>query len=883
MIMPKKIKEIELPLVESLKNIDLFDNTNVFYEIPDYILNNLKHNLRYYQKNALMNLDWTQKQEDVNQRYSHLLFHMATGSGKTDVMAAIILYMYREYQYHNFLFVVNTNAVVSKTKDNLLNSYSSKYLYKQPINIDGLNVTIKSVDKFPENPDESTIYIRFTTIQTLSNELNSTKENGLTYEELEQNKLIILADEAHHFSAYTKSKLTKTEQLEKSWENTLDRVRQCNKENRQFEFTATIDLTNESIYNKYRDKILFQYDLSKFISDGHSKNVYRLQANNDDKEKMINAILMSQYRKRIAKELDIENFKPIILFKSNKIDISNEARIQFNQLIDELDAEFLYTFIQHSLYHTQSDALIMIYQYWLTQDMVQTILELKREFNDKNLINVNDSSKKGILEDKSMFEKLNTLEDDNNPFRVIFAVAKLSEGWDVLNLYDIVRIGEQPITLTQTNSEAQLIGRGARYNPFTYENFKSYTRRFDNKEIKYQLLERLYYHTIKDPKYLKNLKKSLDKMQVQMNDDDDFDILTTSVKTSFKKTNAYKYGNIYYNEVEEVPEEEYSNIKAYGINSEERIEINLDTFSQEYEYNQDIITSHDNNELKKVISFNNKQDLRIIKKSFSRNKFYRFNQLRKYIPTLKSLNEFITSSNWLGNIKLYVRVPMDTINIDNQQKLKILDQYLIQLQRKIVKNYQKKRGTNRFMPIPIKQLVTDYQKKIPRKFNNKQITEIIRLYPMKKKNWFVYEDAIVDGLEHSLIEVIGSIMDELQLQYKGVYLIRVDERNSTFKLHDFNSDIYHYEGFIPDFILYLEDIDASYQIYIEPKGNHLLEQDQWKENLLEKINPENIIILGEDNNVKLYGIKFFTNGDTRNIIRELENNNIINFNSNNIN
>lgn len=873
--MAKKVKEIELPLVDSLQHIDLFDKTNVFYEIPDYILNNLKHHLRNYQKNALMDLDWTQKQKDVNQRYNHLLFHMATGSGKTDVMAAIILYMYREFQYHNFLFVVNTNAVVSKTKDNLLNSYSSKYLYKQPINIDGLNITIKSVDKFPENPDASTIYIRFTTIQTLSNELNSTKENGLTYEELEQNKLIILADEAHHFSAYTKNKLTKTEQLEKSWENTLDRVRQCNKENRQFEFTATIDLTNEAIYNKYRDKVLFQYDLSKFIDDGYSKNVYRLQANNDDKEKMLNAILMSQYRKRISKELDIENFKPIILFKSNKIDISNEARIKFNQLIDELDVEFLYTFIQRSLHNTQSDALIMTYQYWLTQDMVQTILELKREFNDKNLINVNDSSKKGILEDRSMFEKLNTLEDANNPFRVIFAVAKLSEGWDVLNLYDIVRIGEQPITPAQTNSEAQLIGRGARYNPFIYENVKSYTRRFDNKETKYQLLERLYYHTINDPKYLKNLKNSLDKMQVQMNDDDDFDFLTTSVKDSFKKTNTYKYGNIYYNEVEEVPEEEYSHIKAYGIDPEERIEINLDTFSQEYEYNQEIIMSHDNTELKKVISFNNNNDLRIIKKAFSRNKFYRFNQLRTYIPTLKSLNEFITSSNWLGNIKLYARVSIDTRNINNQQKLKILDQYLIQLQRKIVKNYQKKRGTNRFMPIPVKQLVTDYHKKIPRSFNDKQITEIIRLYPMKKKNWFVYEDAIVDGLEHSLIELIGSIMDELQSQYKGVYLIRVDERNSIFKLHDFNSDIYHYEGFIPDFILYLEDIDSSYQIYIEPKGTHLLERDQWKEDLLEKIEPENIVILGEDNNVKLYGVKFYTAGNTRNIIQELEQKNII--------
>ncbi|MBK9729619.1 MAG: hypothetical protein IPO86_16070 [Saprospiraceae bacterium] len=37
---------------------------------------------------------------------------------------------------------------------------------------------------------------------------------------------------------------------------------------------------------------------------------------------------------------------------------------------------------------------------------------------------------------------LNTLEDENNPIRAVFAVQKLNEGWDVLNLYDIVRLSE---------------------------------------------------------------------------------------------------------------------------------------------------------------------------------------------------------------------------------------------------------------------------------------------------------------------------------------------------------------------------------------------------------------------------------------------------------
>ena len=44
---------------------------------------------------------------------------------------------------------------------------------------------------------------------------------------------------------------------------------------------------------------------------------------------------------------------------------------------------------------------------------------------------------------------LNTLEDANNPIRAIFAVAKLNEGWDVLNLFDIVRISEGASTTKQ--------------------------------------------------------------------------------------------------------------------------------------------------------------------------------------------------------------------------------------------------------------------------------------------------------------------------------------------------------------------------------------------------------------------------------------------------
>lgn len=58
---------------------------------------------------------------------------------------------------------------------------------------------------------------------------------------------------------------------------------------------------------------------------------------------------------------------------------------------------------------------------------------------------------------------------------------------------------------------------------------------------------------------------------------------------------------------------------------------------------------------------------------------------------------------------------------------------------------------------------------------------------------------------------------------------------------------------------------------IEPKRTQLLNQDQWKQELLESIRPENIELVGENDQVKLYGVKFFTYNDGRNVEQEIEN------------
>lgn len=869
----KQIVKREFALIDESNRkseISFFSNDEKIAPVPQYVFENLKHQLRPYQKQALFNLNWTQRDVNSN-KYNHLMFNMATGSGKTDLMAAIVLYMYGEYGYRNFLFVSNTNAVVEKTKENFLNETGGKYLFSQPINIDGKRINIKDVNRFSNQMSNDTIQMKLTTVQSLSNELLSIRENGLTFDDLENQKIVILADEAHHFNASTKKdKLT-----QHTWEALLDKIRQANSANRQFEFTATIDVDKEEVYQKYRDKIIYKYELDKFMGEGYSKSVYRLQANNSDKEKMLNAVLLSQYRKRLAKKHNIADFKPVILFKSNLVKVSKQAQAEFLQLIEGLTASDLTQFIADQLKITHSEALRHTYEYWKNVDMTEAVSEIKRDFERKTSVNVNDTASEGILGDKADFKKLNTLEDPNNPIRTIFAVAKLTEGWDVLNLFDIVRIGEQSTTLMQTNSEAQLIGRGARYYPFEYEGERSYTRRFNSKENDMYLLESLYYHTINDSKYINNLHKSFDKMNLVSENDDDsnYQILSAKVKEGFQRTKVYKRGKLYQNKQEDVPAEDYSNIGAYGVDGKTMM-VNVNSSTME----AGVSAAYDNETAdvqKTVCDFYKASDRRLIKKAMARDRFYRYDVLSTYVPKLKSIEEFITSNDWLGRLKVVALVSDDSIELSMEERCQIVQKALTKIKEKIKQNYQKKRGTKEFYPVPISSIVHDYSKRVYTG-ERSQVSESIFSVDMSKKSWFVYDRAIVDHLEHEFISMIGRFVDdnELTKKYDDVYLIRNEETIDGLKIFEFQpgeDGVRHYQGFMPDFILYLADRDQqlAYQIFAEPKGDQLLNKDGWKQTLLESL--DNIEVVAENEKIKLLGLKFYLRGDQNHIEEELSN------------
>src|SRR5690606_3020045 len=127
-------------------------------------------------------------------------------------------------------------------------------------------------------------------------------------------------------------------------------------------------------------------------------------------QKMLNAMLLSQYRKYIARENGID-LKPIILFKSNKIAISKEANTNIFELVKNLTINQLHQVVKTGLAVHQSQYSIWnkMYRYYAEHDLSRVISDLQWDFTEETTINANDSS--FLSERNSLL--LNTLEDNN--------------------------------------------------------------------------------------------------------------------------------------------------------------------------------------------------------------------------------------------------------------------------------------------------------------------------------------------------------------------------------------------------------------------------------------------------------------------------------------
>lgn len=897
-----------MALYEDIKNARNYMGTKI--EIPTYITANLKYSLFDWQRTALENFlfnEQTRKNKQGNGEVlppNHLMFNMATGTGKTLLMAALLLYYYKN-GYRNFIFFVSQNNIVGKTQDNFLNKSHGKYLFVPQISIDGMNVNIREVETFSNFSYD--IQMKFTTIQKLHNDIYREGENTLLLSDLQKRDIIMFGDEAHHLNTET-SKHTQPELFQKeltgrssgddiarSWETTvihyLLNKGGKNEENRNalLEFTATIP-NDAAIQKKYDDKIIAKFDLKDFVDAGYTKEINLISSSYNKKQRILQALLFNWYRYQVALNNNLDNFKPVILFRSKTIKESQTDFAEFADLINNLqndDFKFLDNInsreglFDDAEIYARGQSRIIELNHFINENnytFAQIIDYIQNNFTERNCVITNSktNNKKTEETDEDTERLLNNLEAKGNPVRAIFTVQRLTEGWDVQNLYDIVRLysgrderhdtkGKRIVGAT-TTAEVQLIGRGVRYYPFMYNGEIVRKRQFDH-DISNEMrtLEEFYYHSDDDNRYISELTIELKRKGLIQDNKVEKEFKIKEEFLELVKEQKLKIGK---NERVINP-----NRKLNGIPDRYCFTYKIKGFS----LNETTISFEGDNEKTRFEKKETKKDPLIITfEDFERHIAYKAIHILAVSPSslyyyknlserfeIESLDDFFLMLDNL-NIEIEHSSPLKFEDIENRVKLDILLAFFRDLEKYLGQyDYPYKGSEFELKPFsdcfPAKKIMKIDLNRGDKTENNKLENEL------QKESWYALDSFWGTSEERELIDFIQSNLDKLREKYENVTLLRNEE---VYKIYSFDNG----NAFMPDFLLLLKNKDSNetefYQVFIEPKGAHLVEHDKWKQDFLNQITDKNIILNNETSKYRIIGLPFFNKGEQKLFIEE---------------
>ncbi|WP_224164912.1 hypothetical protein [Vibrio penaeicida] len=384
-----------------------------------------------------------------------------------------------------------------------------------------------------------------------------------------------------------------------------------------------------------------------------------------------------------------------------------------------------------------------------------------------------------------------------------------------------------------------MIGRGARYCPFKVEDEQPlYQRKYDilddtveAHELK--ICEELYYHSAHNPEYISDLNIALQEIGIKPKTRKE---LSLRVKDKFKETSLYKSGLIYVNK-----RVSYDRSKVKGLDSS-IINTNYSyAIKTEHSNELTIFESATVKHLKVKRERVNLIDVgkHIVRKAMATIPAYKFNELKILFPSLKTIDEFIVSKDFLGSIKVEISGREDVLeNVPQIEKLKLCKKVLGKIAEQLNVNRIDYEGTKEFTPKTINEL---YDKDKILNISNDGLTEqefgIAQSETTNEElsldlsdcDWFVFNENYGTSEEKYFVRYIDTMINDLKSVYDDVYLLRNEKH---FKLYTFDDG----RAFEPDFLLLLtkkeQELELTYQVFIEPKGSHLFENDAWKQNFL---------------------------------------------------
>ena len=126
---------------------------------------------------------------------------------------------------------------------------------------------------------------------------------------------------------------------------------------------------------------------------------------------------------------------------------------------------------------------------------------------------------------------------------------------------------------------------------------------------------------------------------------------------------------------------------------------------------------------------------------------------------------------------------------------------------------------------------------------------------LSSKDWHAYDDSYGTDQEKHFIKYMHDQEARLRGIYDDFYLLRNEK---AVKLFDFATG----RTFEPDFVLFLrkkgQEVSTILQLFIEPKGDQLRPQDDWKQDFLGQLKAKarlETVFQGRD--YTIFGLPFF--------------------------
>lgn len=396
-------------------------------------------------------------------------FEMATGSGKTLLMGAIITDLWQK-GYKDFLILTPNTILFDKTIENFTpravksifgdgwnltynlvtgNSYRDKtcnYEEDRDISFYVFNMQ-KFYDKGASNNQKDGIdtmkgtpYVR----RPLEDSLWRDKSGNHTIsfvEFLREKRPVIISDEAHHY------------QQKKTKEAILDFLPSA-----VLEFTATSIEKGES--ESFGQDNLYKYPMQRYISEGYGKRIFAVgcgtsdekitdEVTESDKQKLVWGMLIHLLKRESLHAVNAPVKKVMLLTKARTIkhadNIDNYLRNWPETISTEIDD------ILEQVNREGTDITKIVRQY-----VPKGKAELIKKLGEiaKSVFTIHSENKS----DEEIWTDYQSLDDNNA--EIVNQVRIFTEGVDYDNFYTIVVLGD---TVENVGlSAAQLIGRGLR-------------------------------------------------------------------------------------------------------------------------------------------------------------------------------------------------------------------------------------------------------------------------------------------------------------------------------------------------------------------------------------------------------------------------------------